>query len=126
MLIQKTKGKYMTNQFLALINNCPVYRTDLNAEGKKNTRDYAYGVAHYSVGDKFKAEVIFTDKTETVIREVVIKNKTFNKTVAVFNYAESMSALKHALDNRVMMTRFNTTRGIAYQAELDKLANRLH
>ena len=116
----------MKDQFLALINNSAVHRVDVLPDGTKNTRDYGYGIAHYSVGDNFKAEVIFADKTEADVVQIVIKNKTFNKTVAVFCSPECISALKHALDNRTMITRFNSTRGAVMQAELSKLANRLH
>lgn len=116
----------MKDQFLTLINNEKVHRVDLTKDGKKNTRDYAYGLAHYSIGDKFKAEVKFADKEETTVAEVIIKNKTFNKVVATFQDSASMAALKHALDNRVMITRFNATRGTVFQAELDKMASRLH
>ena len=116
----------MKDQFLTLINTSVVHRVDLNAAGQKNTRDYAYGLAHYSIGDKFKAEVVFADKAETTVAKVIIKNKTFNKIVAEFNKSECMAAIKHALDNRTMITRFNATRGQVYQAELDKMANRLH
>ncbi len=116
----------MKDQFLTLINNSKVHRVDLNAAGQKNIRDYAYGIAHYSVGDNFKAEIIFADKTETTVAKIVIKNKTFNTIVAEFKDANSVSAFKHALDNRTMITRFNNTRGAVYQAELDRLATRLH
>ena len=116
----------MKDQFLTLINTSAVHRVDLNAAGQKNTRDYAYGIAHYSVGDNFKAEVIFADKEETTVSKIVFKNKTFNKIVAEFNRADCMSALKHALDNRTMITRFTATRGQVYQTELNKMATRLH
>ena len=55
-----------------------------------------------------------------------VKNKTFNTIVAEFNRAECMAALAHALDNRTMITRFNSTRGAVMQAELTKMANRVH
>ena len=64
----------MKDKFLTLINNSKVHRFDLNAAGQKNTRDYAYGKSHYSVGEKFKAEVVFADKTETTVAKIVIKN----------------------------------------------------
>ena len=116
----------MKDNFLALINNSPVHRVDVLKDGAKNVRDYAYGIAHYSIGDKFKAEIIFADKAETIVKKVVIKNKTFNKIVAEFDDANTMAAFKPALDNRTMVTRFNSTRGAVVQAELDKVANRLH
>ena len=116
----------MKDQFLTLINNSNLHRVDLNAAGQKNSRDYGYGIAHYSVGDNFKAEVVFSDKTETSVSKIIIKNKTFNTIVAEFKDAASVSAIKHALDNRTMITRFNATRGSMYQAELDKMATRLH
>ena len=116
----------MKDKFLTLINNSKVHRFDLNAAGQKNTRDYAYGKSHYSVGENFKAEVVFADKTETTVAKIVIKNKTFNTIVAEFKDADSISAIKHALDNRTMITRFNNTRGAMYQSELDRLATRLH
>ena len=122
----RKKRKYMKDNFLALINNSPVHRVDVLKDGAKNVRDYAYGTGHYSIGDKFKAEIIFADKAETIVKKVVIKNKTFNKIVAEFDDANTMAAFKHALDNRTMVTRFNSTRGAVVQAELDKLANRLH
>ena len=98
----------MKDQFLALINNSAVHRVDVLPDGTKNTRDYGYGIAHYSVGDNFKAEVVFADKT------------------AEYDDVNTKSAFKHALDNRTMVTRFNSTRGAVMQAELSKLANRLH
>ena len=116
----------MTGEFLALINNSAVHRVDVLKDGTKNTRDYGYGIAHYSVGDKFKAEIVFADKTETVIKKIIIKNKTFNKIVAEIDDERAIAAFQHALDNRTMITRFNSTRGAVMQAELDKLANRLH
>ena len=116
----------MKDKFLALINSCAVHRIDVLKDGTKNTRDYGYGIAHYSVGDNFKAEVVFADKTETVVKKVVIKNKTFNKIIAEFDDANTVAAFKHALNNRTMVTRFNSTRGAVMQVELDKMANRLH
>ena len=116
----------MKDQFLALINNSAVHRVDVLPDGTKNTRDYGYGIAHYSVGDNFKAEVVFADKTETIVKKVIIKNKTFNKIVAEYDDVSTKSAFKHALDNRTMVTRFNSTRGAVMQAELSKLANRLY
>ncbi len=116
----------MKDQFLALINNVSVHRVDVFLDGTKNTRDYAYGKAHYSVGDKFKAEITFADKEETTVKNIVIKNKTFNTIVATYSDADSMTAFKHALDNRAMVTRFNSTRGAVMQSELGKMANRLH
>ncbi|MBE6459500.1 MAG: hypothetical protein E7009_00760 [Alphaproteobacteria bacterium] len=116
----------MKDQFLALINNVAVHRVDVFLDGTKNTRDYAYGKAHYSVGDKFKAEITFADKEETIVKNIVIKNKTFNTIVATYSDADSMAAFKHALDNRAMVTRFNSTRGAVMQSELGKMANRLH
>lgn len=116
----------MKDKFLALINNSPVHRVDVLKDGTKNLRDYGLGIAHYSIGDKFKAEVVFADKSETVVSKVIIKNKTFNTIVAEFNRAECMAALAHALDNRTMITRFNSTRGAVMQAELTKMANRVH
>ena len=116
----------MKEQFLTLINSCNVHRTDLNAAGPKNLRDYVFGITHYSVGDKFKAEIVYTDKTEATIAKIVIKNKTYNAIVAEFKDLESISAIKHALENRTMITRLINTRGSVYQAELDKLANRIH
>ena len=116
----------MKEQFLTLINNSNVHRVDMNAAGQKNLRDYAYGITHYSVGDKFKAEIVYTDKTEVAMEKILIKNKTFNAIVAEFTDIESISAIKHALKNRTMITHFNSTRGSMHQAELDKLANRSH
>lgn len=117
---------YMKDQFLTLINTSAVHRVDLTKDGKKNTRDYDYGLAHYSVGDKFKAEIRFTDKTEQEAAKVIIKNKTFNTIVAEFSDKNTISAFKHALDNRVMITSFARTRGTTMQTELSKLANRIH
>ncbi|MBO5833555.1 MAG: hypothetical protein J6R22_01210 [Alphaproteobacteria bacterium] len=109
--------------FITLINNAPVHRVDLTKDGKKNTRDYAYGLAHYSVGSDFKAEVRYTDKTETTVAKVIIKNKTFNTIVAEYaGNTEAASALVHALDNRTMITRLVKTNGQKTQAELSKLA----
>ena len=115
----------MKEQFLTLINNSNVHRVDLAANGQKNTRDYAYGIAHYSVGDNFKIEVVFTDKTEKVISKIVVKNKTFNAPVATFATAADISAVKHALDNRVLMTRLYSANVAAYNSNLSKLA-RVH
>ena len=108
--------------FVTLINNSLVHRVDLTSAGQKNTRDYAYGIAHYSVGDSFKAEVNFADKTEAVIKNIVIKNKTFNTIVATFDSAESISPIMHALSSREMMTRMLTAKSMQTKAELDKLA----
>ena len=116
----------MKDTFLTLINNSKVHRFDLNAAGQKNTRDYAYGKSHYSIGEKFKAEVVFADKTETTVAKIVIKNKTFNTIVAEFKDADSMSAIKHALDNRVLMTNLYRANAIKYHNELNRLARRSH
>ena len=110
--------------FLQLINNVPVHRFDVLRDGvTKNVRDYAYGKGHYSIGNDFKAEVTFTDKTEQVIKGVVIKNKTFNTIVADFQSAEHMASIAHALDTRVLTSRVAGAKGIQQQAELNRLAN---
>lgn len=116
----------MKDKFLALINNSAVHRVDVLQDGAKNVRDYGLGIAHYSIGDQFKAEVVFADKSETVVSKVIIKNKTFNTIVATYADKDLMAAFKHALDNRTMVTRFNATRGAVMQSELSKMANRLH
>lgn len=116
----------MKNQFLTLINNSNVHRVDLNRFGRKNTRDYADGIAHYSIGDNFKAEVIFTDKTERLVSHIIIKNKTFNRVVATFTAGPEVSAFKHALDNRVLMTRLYHANAIQYHNELNRMAHRVH
>ena len=116
----------MKEQFLALINNSSVHRVDLNQFGRKNTRDYADGIAHYSIGDNFKAEIVFTDKTERLASHIIIKNKTFNRVVATFTDAAEVSAFKHALDNRVLMTNLYRANAIKYHNELNRLARRSH
>jgi hypothetical protein len=116
----------MKDQFLSLINNSNVHRVDLNQFGRKNTRDYADGIAHYSIGDNFKAEVIFTDKTERLVSHIIIKNKTFNRVVATFTAGAEVSAFKHALDNRVLITQLKRANAIKYHNELNRLTRRSH
>lgn len=115
--------KEAKNTFVALINNSPVHRVDLTRDGQKNNSDYGYGLAHYSVGQNFKAEVRYTDKTETVVKQVFIKNKTFNTIVATFTEADYMGAVVHALESRTMATRMFGTKNQQLRAELGKLAN---
>lgn len=114
----------MKDQFLTLINNSNVHRVDLNQLGRKNTRDYSDGIAHYSIGDNFKAEVIFTDKTERFVSHILIKNKTFNKVVATFTDGAEVSAFKHALDNRVLITQLQRANAIKYHNALNCMARR--
>lgn len=114
----------MKDQFLTLINNSNVHRVDLNQLGRKNTRDYSDGIAHYSIGDNFKAEVIFTDKTERFVSHILIKNKMFNKVVATFTDGAEVSAFKHALDNRVLITQLQRANAIKYHNALNCMARR--
>ena len=110
--------------FLSEIKKRPVHRVDLNASGQKNTRDYAYGIAHYSVGPNFKAEVIFFDKKEEVVTAVLIKNKTFNTVVAQFKHPDCTSELKRALDSAALITKLSKNQAMYKQAsELQKMAN---
>ena len=115
--------KEAKSTFLALINNSTVHRVDLTRDGQKNNSDYGYGLAHYSVGSSFKAEVKYTNKDEDIICKVIIKNKTFNTIVAEFTEPDYMGALVHALESRTMATRMFGTKNQQLHAELSKLAN---
>lgn len=114
----------LKEKFLAEIKNQPVHRVDLNAAGQKNTRDYAYGIAHYSVGPDFKAEVVFFDKKEEVATAVLIKNKTFNTVVAQFKHPDCISEFVRALDSAALINKLSKKQ-VEYKqsVELNRLAN---
>lgn len=104
----------MKDKFLAIINSNAVHRVDLTKDGKKNTRDYGYGRAHFSISPEYKAEIVYTDKTESTIEKILIKDKTFNKIVATFSTKNDTDELNRTLAHRITSA--------PYAAMLDKIS----
>lgn len=77
----------------------PVYRVDVNADGKK-IGDYSIDMNYYSLGDEYKAEINWR-----VPITFTVKDKTFNKVIFQETNATEVANFYRALDSEIARTK---------------------
>ena len=86
-----------------IINANMVHRMDVSFDGSKKSRDYPNHSEYYSVGESFKIEIL-RPMYPSMRYAAVLKNKSFNTTLAVIYDTNAIDGIKKALETRAMRT----------------------
>jgi hypothetical protein len=86
-----------------IINANMVQRMDVSFDGTKKSRDYPKHSEYYSVGNSFKIEIL-RPMYPSMQYAAVLKNKSFNTTLAIIYDTNAIEGIRKALENRAMRT----------------------